>query len=140
MKFFRPTHPLNLENSRFLFFFLKPSLREGVKKNLEFFRFSLTHPPPKNGQNLEKKLKFYSPKMIFRQFWAVWEFFFIFSPYKMMHIAAGRMMAGVADMMVGAADMIGVQATQCTVWPTQCLVLLTWWHRGSDPPPLYGKK
>ena len=26
MDFFRPTHPLNLENSRFFFFFLKPSL------------------------------------------------------------------------------------------------------------------
>ena len=52
-------------------FFLEKSMdwskgRGQKKKNLEFSRFSQTHPPtPYIGQNLEKKYKFYCPKMIF---------------------------------------------------------------------------
>ena len=94
----------------------------GQKKNLEFSRFGQTHPQLKIAKIWKKNQKFYHPKMIFRQFWAVWEkiIFLIFSPYKikrgaadMMHNAA-KMMDGVANMMGGAADMIGVQLTQCS--------------------------
>ena len=93
-----------MENS-ILFFFFETFPKGRGKKNLEFFRFSLTHPPPKNGQNLEKKIKFYSPKMIFRQFWAVWEFFLSFHPIRWCILRL---------------------AEWWLVWPTWWLVRLTW--------------
>ena len=53
MEIFRPTHPLNLENSR-------------SKKSFEFSKLLKTHPPP----SLEKK---HGLKIIFEQFLASWQ-------------------------------------------------------------------